>query len=212
MQLQRWLVDRVLNQASPHTASTSYEPGSSILDAATPHVGCRWLIKVDIRNFFESISEIAAYRVFRNEFGFQRLISFEMTRLCTRKGPSSAFRARSRWRSHWNRYAKISSYWTSKVGHLPHGAPTSPMLANLSVRALDEQLQALAESGGLIYTRYADDLFFSTTELKYTRQDAGILITKIYGELRTHGFSPNTSKTTVSPPGARKLVVGSQEI
>jgi hypothetical protein len=79
---------------------------------------------------------------------------------------------------------------------------------NLSVRALDEQLQTLAESGDLIYTRYADDLFFSTTQLKYSRQDAGVLITKIYRELRTHGFSPNTSKTTVSPPGARKLVVG----
>jgi len=208
MQLQRWLVDQVLNLGSPHTASTAFAPKSSILDAAEPHVGCRWLIKVDIRNFFESISEIAAYRVFHEQFGFQELVSFEMARLCTRKGPSSAFRSRSRWWSDPSRYTKIHSYQTSKMGHLPQGAPTSPMLANLSVRAMDERFQTLAESEGLIYTRYADDLFFSTIGLKYTRKDAGVLITKIYRELRTHGFSPNTSKTTVSPPGARKLVVG----
>jgi retron-type reverse transcriptase len=208
MQLQRWLVDQVLNQGSPHTASTAFAPESSILDAAKPHVGCRWLIKVDIRNFFESISEIAAYRVFHEQFGFQELVSFEMARLCTRKGRSSPFRSRSRWSSHPSRYTKIPSYQTSKMGHLPQGAPTSPMLANLSVRAMDERFQTLAESEGLIYTRYADDLFFSTIGLKYTRENAGVLITKIYRELRAHGFSPNTSKTTVSPPGARKLVVG----
>ncbi len=91
MQLQRWLVEKVLNQGSPHTASTAFAPESSVLDAATPHVGCRWLIKVDIRNFFESISEIAAYRVFHEQFGFQKLVSFELARLCTRNGPSSPF-------------------------------------------------------------------------------------------------------------------------
>jgi hypothetical protein len=208
MQLQRWLVDRVLNHGSPHAASTAFAPESSIMDAAEPHAGCRWLIKVDIRNFFESISEIAAYRVFHDQFGFQELVSFELARLCTRKGPVSAFRSRSRWWSHRTRYTKIPFYHAPKMGHLPQGAPTSPMLANLSVRAMDERFQSLAVSEGLIYTRYADDLFFSNTGLKYTRTDAGVLITKIYRELRAHGFSPNTSKTTVSPPGARKLVVG----
>lgn len=73
MQLQRWLVEKVLNQGSPHTASTAFAPESSVLDAAKPHVGCRWLIKVDIRNFFESISEIAAYRVFHEQFASKNL-------------------------------------------------------------------------------------------------------------------------------------------
>lgn len=149
MQLQRWLVEKVLNQGSPHTASTAFAPESSVLDAATPHVGCRWLIKVDIRNFFESISEIAAYRVFHEQFGFQKLVSFELARLCTRNGPSSPFRSRPRWWSNPGRDKKIFSYRTSKMGHLPQGAPTSPMLANLSVRAMDEGFQTIAESEGL---------------------------------------------------------------
>ena len=107
MRLQRWLVDRVLNHGSPHTASMAFAPKSSILEAAEPHVKCRWLIKVDIRNFFESISEIAAYRVFHEHFGFQELVSFEMARLCTRVGHSSPFHSRLRWRSQRSRYLEI---------------------------------------------------------------------------------------------------------
>jgi RNA-directed DNA polymerase len=208
MQLQRWLVDRVLNYGSPHSASTAFALDSKILDAAEPHAECRWLIKVDIQNFFESISEIAAYRVFHDHFGFQELVSFEMARLCTRQGSSSAFRSRSRWKAGRERYTEIPSYGKANIGHLPQGAPTSPMLANLSVCAMDERFLTIAETESLTYTRYADDLFFSTTASKYTRKEAGALITKIYGVLRAHGFSPNTSKTSVSPPGARKLVVG----
>jgi RNA-directed DNA polymerase len=208
MQLQRWLVARVLNYGTPHVASTAFAPGSRLLDAAAPHVGCRWLIKVDIRNFFESISEIGAYRVFHQQFGFQELVSLELARLCTRVAPPSAFRSRLRWRSHRNRYTEIHPYRVKRMGHLPQGAPTSPMLANLSVKLLDERLQGLAETGGLNYTRYADDMFLSTTSQHYSRKDAALLITNIYRELRTNGFSPNTSKTSVSPPGSRKLVLG----
>ena len=62
MQLQRWVVDRVLNYGSPHSASTAFAPESKVLDAAEPHAGCRWLIKVDIQNFFESVSEMCESR------------------------------------------------------------------------------------------------------------------------------------------------------
>jgi hypothetical protein len=208
MQLQRWLAKRVLNQGTPHSASTAFAPKSTILEAAEPHAACRWLVKVDIRNFFESVSEIAAYRVFQKQFGFQKLISMEMARLCTRVGNTSAFRSRPRWKSHRTRYTKIPSYRVKRLGHLPQGAPTSPMLANLAVKSMDDRLQTLAETSAVTYTRYADDLFFSTINPAYTRKDARALIVAIYRELRVEGFSPNTSKTSVSPPGARKIVLG----
>lgn len=82
------------------------------------------------------------------------------------------------------------------------------MLANFAVKSMDDRLQSLAETSTVTYTRYADDLFFSTTNSSFTRKDAGALIVAIYRELRVEGFSPNTSKTSVSPPGARKVVLG----
>src|ERR1035441_4856114 len=80
MHAQKWIVRSILSHGSPHFSSTAYAPGSKILDAANPHCNSRWLIKVDVRNFFESISEIMVYRVFRN-FGFQPLVVFGLARL-----------------------------------------------------------------------------------------------------------------------------------
>jgi RNA-directed DNA polymerase len=208
MQVQRWLVDRVLRYGRTHASSTAFAPDSRILDAAEPHVGCLWLIKIDIRSFFESVSEIAVYRVFREHFGFQPLIAFEMARLCTRLGSYTQFRMRTRWLAGSRRYRGIPSYKNDRIGHLPQGAPTSPMLANLCVISLDGAIEVLAEQEGLTYTRYADDLFFSTQDKSFTRASASSFITKMYIELRKHGFSPNSSKTSVSSPGGRKLVLG----
>ena len=47
--------------------------------------------------------------------------------------------------------------------HLPQGAPTSPALANLSAYRLDLRLAGLAESAGIVYSRYADDLALSSS-------------------------------------------------
>src|SRR5205823_5981263 len=85
MQVQRWIAQRILALGRPHTASFAYAKGNSIKDAAALHCGCRWLIKLDVRRFFESISEIAVYHVFCR-LGYQPLVAFELARICTRIG------------------------------------------------------------------------------------------------------------------------------
>ena len=49
-------------------------------------------------------------------------------------------------------------------GRLPQGAPTSPMIANIICRGLDRDLWRLARNHGCRYTRYADDITFSTKQ------------------------------------------------
>ena len=82
------------------------------------------------------------------------------------------------------------------------------MLANFAVAALDNQLYLLASEKGLIYTRYADDLTFSTQRSDYHRGEASSLIRMTYDILRRFGFSPNIAKTRIVPPGGRKVVLG----
>jgi retron-type reverse transcriptase len=207
MQAQRWIAQNILSKGQPHSASVAYSEGSTIIAGAEPHCGCRWLIKLDMRNFFESINEIAAYRVFRS-FGYQPLVAFELARLCTRLGSMSLVRSGLRWRAAPGHRRVITAYSGWRMGHLPQGAPTSPMLANLAVRDFDADVTGIARQEGLIYTRYADDLTFSTRDPGLDRKRASTIIGQIYAAMGRSGLSPNVTKTRVSSPGSRKIVLG----
>ncbi|AXE35471.1 reverse transcriptase family protein [Chromobacterium phragmitis] len=206
--VQRWIARKVLALGRPHSANTAFAPGSRLVDAVEPHCGSRWIVKVDVRRFFESISEISAYHAFRL-LGYQPLMSLELARLCTRVGNFSKLRRQRRWiRLAPRHVAKISSYAVPRLGHLPQGAPTSPMLANLTMCEADAVLTKAAESFGMVYTRYADDLTFSTSKDSFDRKDAKVLIKQIYQILGRFGLVPNLAKTQVVPPRARKIVLG----
>jgi len=207
-EVQQWIAKRVLALGRPHSASTAFAPGSCLVDAAQPHCGSRWIVKVDVRRFFESVSEISVYRAFRR-LGYQPLVSLELARLCTRVGPFSKLRRQRRWlRLAPTNVAKIRSYAVLRLGHLPQGAPTSPMLANLTMCEADADLTNLADAFGMTYTRYADDLTFSTNRNSFDRNAAKDLIKQIYRILGRFGLEPNLAKTHIVSPRARKIVLG----
>jgi RNA-directed DNA polymerase len=136
MRLQRWIAQNVLNVAHPHPCSFAFAPGRDLVGAAERHAGCRWLVKMDVRHFFESISEAQVFRVFRR-LGYGALIAFEMTRLCTRVRSKDYPKRNLDLATH----EPSLPYRTHCQGHLPQGAPTSPMLANLAVLELDQTLK-----------------------------------------------------------------------
>jgi RNA-directed DNA polymerase len=202
MRTQRWIAQNILCQIDPHPASHAFAPGRDIVGAAKRHAGCHWLVKVDVRHFFESITEPSVYCVFR-ELGYSALVAFEMGRLCTRLHSNQY----PFWPGSFEEAEAITPYRRGAPGHLPQGAPTSPMLANLAVRGLDQRFEALAWERGWIYTRYADDLAFSTTGPS-SRGRAMALATLAERELLAIGLIANRQKTTVVPPGARKILLG----
>lgn len=211
LRVQRWITQAILANALPHQASVAFSKGNRLRDAAAVHCECSWLIKLDVTNFFESISEIAVYRVFRS-LGYQPLISFEMARLCTRLGGASPRKRGERWRVRFKpreieSYDVYRPFGGPRVGHLPQGAPTSPMLANLAMRSFDAELDKLAADHDLRYTRYADDLTLSTKG-NFTRDRAAHVIGLAYDAMGRVGLSPNATKTRVTPPGSRKIVLG----
>ena len=204
LKAQRWINREILTKIPSHEVSFAYIQGGGIVRAAKLHTdaGCKWLIKLDVTNFFESILEPDVYRVF-NDMGYQPLVSFELARLCTRV----------RDRGNPIQTSKINPdlpglpYSDVRIGHLPQGAATSPLLANLTSRALDATLFDFANREGMAYTRYADDLTFSSCS-KFSRSRALELVHQIYDIMRQHGLWPNKAKTKIVPPGARKLILG----
>lgn len=206
MRVQRWIAQNILNVVTPHPASFAFAPKVRMRDAAARHVNAAWLVKVDVRHFFESITERQVYRFFRG-LAYPALLSFELARLCTRLAP------------HWDAIDKAPpveegarsstglTYPSRLQGTLPQGAPTSPMLANHVVRDLDIALSALAAEDGWRYTRYADDMHFSRS-IGGSRSGAVALSRSVQRELARAGLRPNRQKTGVTPPGARKIVLG----
>lgn len=207
MATQRWINAQILQKMDVHDASTAFKSGCDIVEAASRHCGCRWLIKMDIVNFFESVSEQQVFHVF-SAAGYQKLVAFELARICTRMGQHSFARRGRKWMSPGQPDQAITEYHSSLLGHLPQGAPTSPMLANLAMVRFDEIVTAIAADRGLVYSRYADDLSFSTDDDAFDRSHAQTLISLVKSELQNHGFRSHYAKTKICPPGSRRIVLG----
>ncbi len=205
LKVQRWIAKHVLNRVPVHQRSHAFAPESSIVRCAARHCGAQWLIKLDVRGFFDSISELQVYRVFRS-LNYQSLIAFELARLCTFAPASSPRYQLGNWRN-WKEY-KIEAYSHRGQGYLPQGAPTSPMLSNLVMRELDEILMKIGTKYGLYYTRYSDDMTFSTRSTAFSRARAKELIKDVRDRIMASGLRLNGGKTTIIPPGSRKVVLG----
>ena len=197
---QRWILDYVLSDAKTHPLSFAYENGKSILECAKIHVGMRWMIKLDLRNFFDSIKENRIYKVFR-ELGYPSLVSFEMTRICTRSQGFNSIKKVA------NKYPVIHTYLYGASGCLPQGAPTSGKLANIVCYGLDEEINRLAIRNRFTYSRYSDDIFLSTCD-SFNRKKAQQIISCVNNFIHKEGFSLQKKKTHIITPGARKIVLG----
>ena len=206
MRVQRWIATYVLNPLPVHHCSFAFKPGSSIVNCAARHTGAQWLVKMDIAGFFSSISEIQVYRVFR-DLGYQPLVAFELARLTTYAPMTSPRYELPQWSAHDSDWT-IAKYKFKGLGYLPQGAPTSPMLSNLIMPEIDSEIEIAASAAGLRYTRYSDDLTFSTRSRDFSRAKAGNLIGKVTRILIRVGLHPQQRKTVVVPPGARKVVLG----
>lgn len=221
LRAQSWINSEILQKCAPHPASYAFHGSRGIKDCASAHCGAKWLFQFDLTDFFYDISEIDCYRVFRR-IGYRALLAFELARICTTT-------RLPRWcpRADYHGYGSVwvfdedtyrdelidldvptkRPYYErfGRLGALAQGAPSSPMLSNLAAVELDEALHSYALEKGFVYTRYADDITFSATELgvgrKRIRHDVITIIRKA-------GYIENKSKCRIAGPGSKKLVLG----
>lgn len=89
---------------------------------------------------------------------------------------------------------------------MPQGSPLSPILTNIICDKLDRKLSRLAEKFGLSYSRYADDITFSSYHNVY--QQDGEFCKKLKSIIEKQGFKINENKTRLQKRGQRQLVTG----
>ncbi len=160
------------------------------------------VIRFDLQDFFGSI-RAARVRAIWHTLGYPPGVAQCLTALCTHR---TAKMVVERMREGGNASSGSNSDGVSGVtglswlgakrlraAHLPQGAPTSPMLANLCAFGLDLRLEGLAWVFGATYTRYADDLVFSGGP--GLRQQFRALRAWVTEIVQDEGFTLNPDKT-----------------
>lgn len=188
---QRWILDNLLTSPSAIKHYYAYSGGSSIKACASVHVNAKWLIKLDLKDFFTSISEERVFAIFET-LGAKEAFSSDLSRICTREPLLRSVQgARA----------------ISRTAYLPQGAPSSGMLANMAASSLDRTLYKCANHFGLRFTRYSDDLTFSSTH-RFSRDRAWKVVNQVRSKVAGHQFTLNEGKIRIRPPGSRLVVLG----
>ena len=146
----------------------------NIVANAKVHVGKKHVLNIDLKDFFPSIPAKRIKKLFTSPyFDYSEQMAIALTLLTTYKAK------------------------------LPTGAPTSPVLSNFICLELDACLRTFCKENGLLFTRYADDLTFSSDNiiLQDTILDIILLI-------RENGFAINEKKLRVQSSSRKQTVTG----
>jgi retron-type reverse transcriptase len=189
---QRWIFDRILARLPAHPSAHGFVKTRSILTNARPHVGSSVVVNCDLTDFFPSITVHRVIGLFR-QLGYSPAVATILALLVT-ACPS-------------RRVQYSGKAWHVATGPrgLPQGACTSPGISNLIARRLDSRLAGIAGKLGWTYTRYADDLTFSSKE---PSDRIGYLLARIRHIAADEGFAVNESKTRVLKQATRQSVTG----
>ncbi len=138
--LQRWLIANLFSELPIHDSAAAYKVRASIKKNAAAHKENPYISKFDFTNFFPSIkeSDLIAHITKHLGTGLCEEDIQHIARLCSFKDKGL------------------------KVRSLSVGAPSSPLLSNSIMYEFDSMINSWCRSNGLAYTRYADDLTFST--------------------------------------------------
>jgi RNA-directed DNA polymerase len=204
--LQRRILSGILNRMPSHPAVHGFVRGRSIKTFAAPHVGRRVVLRMDLENFFPSFPGARVQSFFRT-IGYPEQVADLLGGIVTNCVPRNTWREVIRQpgfslapQELWH----IRDMYSRP--HLPQGAPTSPSLANLCSYRLDRRLSGLAQSGGAIYTRYADDLAFSGGDA--FDRSAERFSTLVAVILMEEGFTVHHRKTRIMRPSVRQHLAG----
>ena len=159
--------------------SHGFEKNRSIVTNAEVHKNKRYVVNLDLLVFFPSINfgRVRSYFIKNNYFEINDDI------------------------------ATILAQLTCYKGTLPQGASTSPLIANMICNIMDIRILKIAKKYRLDYTRYADDLTFSTNN-KYFLNDYDKFLEDIKNIIHRSGFELNSKKTRLLFSNSRQEVTG----
>lgn len=153
----------------------------SVAQNAQQHVGKRYILNIDLKDFFPSITrQMVEDTLLAEPIKCSTEAARLLSGLCTATEPQGDV--------------------------LPQGFPTSPTLSNMVCRKMDEELAAAAQRIGATYTRYADDMTFSSDS--DVLRTTGSFYMQVSTIVEKYGFRLNERKTRLQRRGRRQQITG----
>ena len=191
---QSWINTEILEKIQPEKEATAFRKNKNILDNALPHTNQGTVIRVDLADFFSTITFPRTRGLF-SSLGYNSGVSSVLALLCTDSDRRKVVYQSENW------------YVSQGPRKLPQGATTSPALSNLVARNLDRRIRGYLNylDDDWIYTRYADDLVFSHPDKNVF---VGRLLTYLNRVIRDEGFKINKKKTVIMRTPHRQMITG----
>lgn len=175
---------------TPSAYAMGFTEGRSIVDNARRHTNQNYVFNIDLKDFFPSIDQARVWkRLQLPPFNFNAKIAGTIAGFCSIKSV---------------RYTDDDPFTECFV--LPQGAPTSPLLTNAVCDTLDRRLHGLAKRFGLHYSRYADDITFSSMHNVY--QPGSPFRSELERIITEQHFTINEKKTRLDHCSGRQEVTG----
>lgn len=186
--VQLWMVEQIFTKLPVHSCVYSYRKGVSVAMHAERHRASNFLLRIDLKNFFPSITSTDVRRLL---LGNKNLISDQLS------SEDLESICRLVCRSHVN----------SKSLALTIGAPSSPSISNAVLYGFDTVTHEHCEKLGVTYTRYADDLYFSTNTPNLL-EGVSKFVRSALGEMSYPRLEINEHKTVFTSRKRRRVVTG----
>ncbi|UWQ89657.1 retron St85 family RNA-directed DNA polymerase [Rhodobacteraceae bacterium M382] len=181
--VQRTLLSGILNDLLVvHDSAKAYRKGTSIKDNASPHLDNSFLLKMDFSDFFPSIKSSDFEILLREKHKISN--------------PHDI-----------NIFKKVFFMKKGEQLVLSIGSPGSPLISNSMMFDFDRKLSEISQSCGVNYTRYSDDLSFSTSTPDILFEWPS-LVRKVLTELPYPKLSINVDKTIHSSRKHNRHVTG----
>lgn len=184
--IQRKLVQVLESVYQPKLTTYGFVKGRDIIKNARLHKKRRYVLNIDLENFFPTIHFGRVRGMFmKKPYSLNDEVSTILAQICCHNSV------------------------------LPQGAPTSPIISNMICARLDAKLKQLAKDHYCTYSRYADDITFSTNRSKFPSalaylSDIGQV--EVGGELSSlieeNGFKVNSKKVRLQVEQQRQEVTG----
>lgn len=181
---------------TPSDYAMGFTEQRSVVTNAAVHIGQNYIFNIDLKDFFPSVEQGRVLkRLTLAPFNFSPQIALVISGLC--------FMRVKREQAIESKQNDLDKQFTYV---LPQGAPTSPIITNMICDTLDRRLSGLAKRFGLHYTRYADDITFSSMHYVYAKD--GEFRKELVRIINGQGFTINAAKTRLQKHGSRQEVTG----